>query len=54
MINGLDTFDTKLNKGSGLKLVEYKGNGLKLVKGKGCYMKLNKRNQIGKGLKILK
>ena len=54
MINGLDIFDTKLNKGSGLQLVENKGNGLKLVKGKGCYLKSNKRNQIGKRLKILK
>ena len=54
MINGLDIFYTKLNKGSGLKIVENKGDGLKLVKGKGCYLKSNKRNQIGKGLKILK
>ena len=64
MINGLDIFYTKVNKGSGLKIVENKGdglkivenkgNGLKLVKGKGCYMKSNKRNKIGKGLKILK
>ena len=61
MINGLDIFYTKVNKGSGLKIVEnkgdglkiveIKGNGLKLVKGKGCYMK---SKQIGKGLKILK
>ena len=54
MINGLDIFYTKLNKGSGLKIVENKGDGLKLVKGKGCYLKSNKRNQIGKGLEILK
>ena len=54
MINGLDIFYTKVNKGSGLKIVEKKsGNGLELVKGKRCNMKSNKRNQIGKGLKIL-
>ena len=51
MINGLDIFYTKVNKGNGLKLVENKGNGLKLVenKGKGCYM-----TKRGSGLKILK
>ena len=38
MINGLDIFSTKVNKGNGLKIVENKGEGLKLVKGKGCYM----------------
>ena len=54
MINGLDIFHTKLNKGSGLKIVENKGDGLKLVKGRGCNIKSNKRNQIGGGLKILK
>ena len=52
MINGLDIFYKKVNKGFGLKIVENKsGNGLKLVKGGGCNMK---SNQIGKGLKILK
>ena len=54
MINGLDIFYTKLNKAKGLNIVENKGDGLKLVKGKGCNIKSNKRNQIGKGLKILK
>ena len=51
MINGLDIFYTKVNKGNGLKLVENKGNGLKLIstKGKGCYM-----TKRGSGLKILK
>ena len=51
MINGLDIFYTKVNKGSGLKIVENKGNGLKLTstKGKGCYM-----TKRGSGLKILK
>ena len=54
MINSLDTFYTKVNNGSGLKIVEKKlGNGLRLVKGKGCNMKSNKK-QIGKGLEILK
>ena len=48
MINGLDIFYTKVNKGNGLKIVENKGNGLKLVRGKGC------KNQRGSGLKILK
>ena len=43
MINGLDIFYTKVNKGSGLKIVENKGNGLKLVKGKGCNMKSKKK-----------
>ena len=52
MINGLDIFYTKVNQGSGLRIVENKsGNGLKLVKGKGCNIK---SKQIGKGLKILK
>ena len=41
MINGLDIFYTKLNKGEGLKIVENKGEGLELVKGKGCYMTKN-------------
>ena len=51
MINRLDIFYTKANKGNGLKLVENKGDGLKLVenKGKGCYM-----TKRGSGLKILK
>ena len=51
MINGLDIFYTKANKGNGLKLVENKGDGLKLVenKGKECYM-----TKRGSGLKILK
>ena len=51
MINGLDIFYVKANKGSGLKIVENKGEGLELVKGKGCNIK---SKQIGKGLKILK
>ena len=51
MINGLDIFYTKVNKGNGLKIVESKGDGLKLTstKGKGCYM-----TKRGSGLKILK
>ena len=53
MINGLDVFYTKVNKGNGLKIVENKGDGLKLVKGKGCYM-TKKKSQKGSGLKILK
>ena len=55
MINGLDIFYTKVNKGNGLKIVENKGNGLKLTstKGKGCYM-TKKKSQSGSGLKILK
>ena len=55
MINGLDIFYTKVNKGNGLKIVENKGNGLKLTstKGKGCY-KTKKKSQRGSGLKILK
>ena len=55
MINGLDIFYTKVNKGNGLKIVENKGNGLKLTstKGKGCYM-TKKKSQRGSGLKILK
>ena len=53
MINGLDIFYTKVNKGNGLKIVENKGNGLKIVenKGKGCYM-TKKKSQRGSGLKI--
>ena len=38
MINGLDIFYTKVNKGDSLKIVENKGDGLKLVKGKGSYI----------------
>ena len=38
MINGLDIFYTKVNKGNGVKIVENKGGGLNLVKGRGCYM----------------
>ena len=55
MINGLDIFYTKVNKGNGLKIVENKGDGLKLTstKGKGCYM-TKKKSQKGSGLKILK
>ena len=51
MINGLDIFYTKVNKGNGLKIVENKGDGLKITstKGKGCYM-----TKRGSGLKILK
>ena len=43
MINGLDIFYTKVNKRSGLKIVENKGSGCNI-----------KSKQIGKGLKILK
>ena len=32
MINGLDIFYVKTNKGSGLKIVDNKGDGLKLIK----------------------
>ena len=47
MINGLDIFYTKLNIGSGLKIIENKGDGLKLAKGKGCNMKSkNKWDQV--------
>ena len=55
MINGLDIFYTKVNKGNGLKIVENKGDGLKIVenKGNGCYM-TKKKPQRGSGLKILK
>ena len=53
MINGLDIFYTKVNKGNGLKIVENKGDGLKLVKGKGCYM-TKKKSRRGSGLKVLK
>ena len=55
MINGLDIFYTKVNKGNGLKIVENKGDGLKLTstKGKGCYM-TKKKSQRGSGLKILR
>ena len=55
MINGLDIFYTKVNKGNRLQIVENKGNGLKLTstKGKGCYM-TKKKSQSGSGLKILK
>ena len=45
MINGLDIFYTKLNKGSGLKIVENKGDRLKLVKGKGCSVKSIKKTK---------
>ena len=59
MINGLDIFYTKVNRGNGLKIVENKGNGLKIVenKGNGCHMTENnckKKFQKGSGLKILK
>ena len=55
MINGLDIFYTKLNKGNGLKIVENKGDGLKLTstKGRGCYM-TKKKSQRGSGLETLK
>ena len=38
MINGLDIFYTKVNRGNGLKIVENKGNGLEIMenKGNGC------------------
>ena len=54
MINGLDIFYTKLNKGLGLKIIENKSrSGLKLIStaGKGFNMKLVKK-QKGSGLKI--
>ena len=53
MINGLDIFYTKVNKGNGLKIVENKGDGLKLTstKGKGCYM-TKKKSQRGLVLKF--
>ena len=58
MINGLDIFYTKVNKGDGLKIVENEGNGLKIVENKGNGLKLVKgkgcKNQRGSGLKILK
>ena len=41
MINRLDIFYTKVNKGEGLKIVENKGDGLRLIKGKGCNLKSN-------------
>ena len=55
MINGLDIFYTKLNTGTGLKIVENEGDGLKLTstKGKGSYM-TKKKSQRGSGFKILK
>ena len=51
MINGLDIFYTKVDKGNGLKIIENKGDGLKLTstKGKGCYM-TKKKCQRGSGL----
>ena len=45
MINGLDIFYKKVNRGNGLKIVENKGYG--------CYM-TKKKSQKGSGLKILK
>ena len=58
MINGLDIFYKKVNRGNGLKIVENKGDGLKLTSTKGriCCMTKNNKNksQIGKGLRILK
>ena len=53
MINGLDIFYTKVNKGNGLKIVENKGDGLKLTstKGRGCYM-TKKKSQRGSCLKF--
>ena len=48
MINGLDIFYTKVNKGDGLKIVENKGDGLNLVKGRGCYMTKNNSKKISK------
>ena len=55
MINGLDIFYTKVNKGDGLKIVENKGDGLKIAENKrnGCYM-TKKKSLKGSGLKILK
>ena len=53
MINGLDIFYTKVNKGSGLRIVENKS-------GSGCYMTKNNTNkskkklQTGSGLRMLK
>ena len=55
MIDGLDIFYTKVDKGNGLKIIENKGDGLKLTStnGNGCYM-TKKKSQKGSGLKILK
>ena len=55
MINGLDIFYTKVDKGNGLKIIENKGDGLKLTSTKenGCYM-TKKKSQKGSGLKILR
>ena len=53
MINGLDIFYVKANKGDGLKIVENKGDGLKLIKEKGCCM-TKKKPKKGSGLEILK
>ena len=41
MINGLDIFYTRVNKGSGLEIVENKGDGLKLVKDRKVCVRLN-------------
>ena len=57
MINGMNIFYSS-KTGSGLKVVSNnKGKGLEPVqikKGKGCNKKCNKKQVIGKGLKILK
>ena len=56
MINGLDIFYMKVNKGSGLRIIENKSrNGLKFTstRGKGCNIKSMKK-QKGSGLKISK
>ena len=57
MINGMPIFYSS-KKGKGLKVVSNnKGKGLEPVqtkKGKGCNKKCNKKQVIGKGLKILK
>ena len=55
MINGLDIFYTKVDKGNGLKIFENKGDGLKLTSTKGNeYYMTKKKSQKGSGLKILK
>ena len=48
MINGLDIFYMKVNKGSELKIVENKGDGLKLVKGRRRNIKSNKKIKLEK------
>ena len=57
MINGMPIFCSS-KKGNGLKVVSTnKGKGLESIqtkKGKGCNKMCNKKQVIGKGLRILK